>query len=315
MKRRIAVILCSAAGVVFAGDGFVAAQSPPVNPQQETDLYINPQAVEISGYDAGAMEPFISPDGNLLFFNNSSVDDGANSKYNFKRLYFAKRTGLLSFRFLGELPGVNAHIPKGVDGVPSLDAQGRFYFTSMRQYEKDFRTIFTGDFDGRAVTNVHPVEGNISPNGEFGVINMDAGISPDGKKLYISRARFGLWSLLSRSPPREMRLLVANRDGDKFILDPNGAEIMKKVNTGGFEYAPTISADGLELYYNSGPRIMVATRTSTDQPFGAPRIIKALTGFVEAPSISLDRKELFLHKRVNDTFVIFRAVRNPHARS
>ena len=45
-------------------------------------------------------------------------------------------------------------------------------------------------------------------------------------------------------------------------------------------------------------------------PFGEPRVLKELTGFVEAPSISLDRKEMFFHKKVDERFAIFRAERN-----
>ena len=203
--------------------------------------------------------------------------------------------------------------------APSIDAQGNFFFTSMRQYDKDFHSVFAGRFDGKAVTNIHAVEGGINPHGEAGTINMDVGISPDGNTLYISRTHFNpLLTMLFHAPPTESHLLVAHRDSDKFTLDPQSAAIMKNVNTSALEYAPAISADGLELYFTgvsegTGPRIMVATRAATDKPFDQPCAIKALTGFVEGPSIPLDGKELFFHKKLNNTFVIFRAERNPNA--
>ena len=50
---------------------------------------------------------------------------------------------------------------------------------------------------------------------------------------------------------------------------------------------------------------MVATRAATDKPFDQPCAIKALTGFVEGPSIPLDGKELFFHKKLNNTFSHF----------
>jgi hypothetical protein len=56
---------------------------------------------------------------------------------------------------------------------------------------------------------------------------------------------------------------------------------------------------------------MVATRTSADVPFDEPRGLRALTGFVEAPIISLDGKEMFYHKKVGDKFAIYRAERHP----
>ena len=110
--------------------------------------------------------------------------------------------------------------------------------------------------------------------------------------------------------------MVARRNGDRFDLDPASTDIMKNVNTPALEYAPDISTNGLELYFTrasipAGLRIMMTSRNSTDKPFGKPCVLSAARGFVEAPSISLDGKELFFHKKVNDTFVIFRAERNP----
>jgi hypothetical protein len=74
--------------------------------------------------------------------------------------------------------------------------------------------------------------------------------------------------------PKESDLLVAHRDGDRFSLDPNSAEIMRNVNTTALEYAPDISGDGLELYFTraseeTGLRIMLASRDSVDKPFGS----------------------------------------------
>ena len=97
---------------------------------------------------------------------------------------------------------------------------------------------------------------------------------------------------------------------------------MKNINTGALQYAPAISADGRELYFTraSQPiagakvrgdlRIMVASRNSVTDPFGEPRALTALTGFIEAPSISLDGKEMFFHKKVGGKFLIYRAERN-----
>jgi hypothetical protein len=108
--------------------------------------------------------------------------------------------------------------------------------------------------------------------------------------------------------------MIARLKGGAFSIDPDGALIMKNINTGALEYAPCISNDGLELYFTRAapgalPRIMVAARDSVNDPFSEPRILKHLTGFVEAPSISLDRKEMFFHKKVGETFVIYRAER------
>jgi len=278
-----------------------------VSREKESDLYVSPEPVAISGYDGSAMEPFISPDGRILFFNNEN-DPKVDTN-----LHFAERTGKLSFRYLGELPGVNSPV---LDAVPSLDLSGRFYFTTVRDYGRTQNSVYTGMFDGKRVTNVRFVPGDISPKTPL-TINMDVGISPDGQTLYISRAVISPGSPM----PRTSELIIARkkndafsigaRKNDAFSIDPDGARLMAKINTGALQYAPCISQEGLELYFTRAapPRIMVAARRSADDPFDEPRVLKELTGFVEAPSISLDRQEMFFHKKVGEKFTIYRAGR------
>ena len=293
-------------------DAQPGAKSPlPVyaGKEQESDLYVRPEPVSIDGYDGSAMEPFISPDGHYLFFNNEN-DPKVNTN-----LHFAERTGKLSFRYLGELPGVNSEV---LDAAASLDRAGHFYFTTVRDYDRTMNSLYAGDFDGKGVKNLHPVPGDISPKAP-GTINMDVSISPDGKTLYISRA-----VIFPGAPaPLKSELMLAMLKDGVFSIAPDGAAIMKNINTAALQYAPSISADGLELYFTRASqlmagseapgaslRIMVATRISVSEPFGVPRALTALTGFVEAPTIPLDGKEMFFHKKVGKNFVIYRAERN-----
>ncbi|WP_348261878.1 hypothetical protein P8935_18990 [Telmatobacter sp. DSM 110680] len=285
--------------------------SLPVFQSQEKEcrLYVDPQLVVIAGYDGSAMEPFISPDGQFLFFNNEN-DPNVNTN-----LHFARRTGTNHFQYLGEIPGVNS---PSLDAVPSMDAAGNFYFTTLREYDRTMNSIYAGHFDGREVRDVHPVAGNISPTLPLNV-NMDASISPDGQTLYISRAVI----VPGASAPKKSELMVARIDGGAFAVVPDSAEIMKNINTGPLAYAPAISANGLELYFTrasqSEPgatgigakvRIVVARRSSLSDPFGEPQVLGTLKGFVEAPSLSLDGSELFFHKKVGDKYLIYRAVRS-----
>jgi len=303
MERKKASLV-SLVGIILLAAGWLIAQSRPVYPQGSS-LYVNPQRVDISGYNGSAMEPFISLDGRFLFFNNDDDPRAPN-----KSIMFARRSGPLSFSYLGELPGVNLHVREKVEAAPSMDRQGRFYFTSTTSYERDRHTVMVGNFDGTRVTNVHIVEGDINRL-QDGELNMDMNISPDGNTLYVSKARLGLMSLVTHAPVG-VELLIARREGNRFNLDPYGAYIMKNVNAG-LDYAPAITDDGLELYFNHGPgKIMVATRASTSEPFSIPQALDALgRGVVEGASISLDRRELFFHKSVDGTCcAIYRAVRS-----
>lgn len=274
--------------------------------EPESDLYEDPQPVQIAGYEGIAMEPFLSPDGRFLFFNDSNASGHDTD------LHFAERTGPLAFRYLGELPGANS---VELDAVPGMDAAGRFYFTTGRDYVRTLKSTYAGDFDGRRLAGVRPVPGDIWPR-HIGSINMDVGVSPDGGTLYISRALFLPPLPL---PPIRSDLLVAHLKGGAWSIEPNSAEIMRNVTTRALEYAPAVSPDGLELFFTrasvpGGMRIMVATRPAADVPFAEPRALRALTGFVEAPAVSTDLGELLFHKKVGDKFVVYRARRNKAGR-
>jgi hypothetical protein len=191
--------------------------------EKASEFFANPQPVTIAGYDGSAMEPFISPDGQFLFFNNEN-DEKVNTN-----LHFAQRTGNNAFRYLGELPGVNS---PSLDAVASIDNAGHFYFTTLRDYDRTMNSIYTGEFDGREVRNVRPVAGEISPNSPF-TVNMDASISPDGQTLYISRA-----VIVPGAPaPKKSQLMVARRKNGAFAIATDCDRIMKNVNIGPLAYA------------------------------------------------------------------------------
>ena len=277
--------------------------------EESTDLYGHPQPVTIEGYSGRAMEPFIASDGKTLFFNNSN-EPGVDTN-----LHLATRLGPNAFRHVGELTGANSPV---LDAVPSMDLDGRFYFTTVRQYERDRKSIFSGRFRNGLLEDVHAVEGTLTP-AVPGWINMDVGISPDGRTMYMSRARFEAGIPV----PRESDLMVGVRTGDTFSIDPRSQDLLANVNTPALEYAPAISTDGLELYFTRASglgtgraedvrlRIMVARRRRGDVPFDVPRVLDRLTGYVEAPSPSLDGNEMFFHKKVDGTFAIYRAERLP----
>jgi hypothetical protein len=119
----------------------------------------------------------------------------------------------------------------------------------------------------------------------------------------------GRW--LSRADAAKSDLIVARLKAGMFVIDPGA--ISMNVYTDGLEYPPAISSAGRELFSTrasrSGVRIIVATRTSADAPFDEPPALRALTGFMEAPTSSLDGKEMSFHKNVGEKFPIYWAER------
>ncbi len=165
------LLLCGAC-TVRAGDSDSIAESPDAKPK--FGVFTNPQPVTIEGYSQDAMEPFISPDGNYLFFNNSNSLPTTN-------LYYATRIDDVTFQFVGEIAGANGG-PLTLTAVPSMDINNTFYFISNRSYAQTFSTIYSGIFSNGSLSNVALVPG-VSKE-KLGDVNFDQCISPDGNTLY-----------------------------------------------------------------------------------------------------------------------------------
>jgi hypothetical protein len=291
------LLLCGAC-TVRGDDSASIAGAPDAKPK--FGIFTNPQPVTIQGYSQDAMEPFISPDGNDLFFNNSNSAAQTN-------LYYATRIDDLTFQFQGEIAGANA---PGLNAVASMDVNNIFYFVSPRSYAQTFSTIYSGTFSNGSLSNVALVPG-VSKD-KLGDVNFDQCISPDGGTLYFVDGVFN-----GGSVPQRASIAIARRVGDHFVRLKNSAKIMRKINTGGLNYAPDISKSGLEFFFTRipgqppmpPPVIYTATRARTSEPFGKPRRIEAITGFAEAPALSPDEKSLYFHLNVNGTFVIYRVTR------
>ena len=92
---------------------------------------------------------------------------------------------------------------------------------------------------------------------------------------------------------------------------------MASINTTDLEYAAAISSDGLELFFTRMTKgifsrtltIEHAVRKSLGEPYGRSRTIPAITGFVEAPTVTGDGKALYYHQKVDGTHRIYRVTR------
>lgn len=95
--------------------------------------------------------------------------------------------------------------------------------------------------------------------------------------------------------PYPFKVRGARKVGGKYLKMDD--RIFANIDTANMEYAPAISANGLELFFarigkaNGRPKfvgIFVARRMSTQEPFSRPEKIMAITGVVEAPVLSGD---------------------------
>ena len=131
--------------------------------------------VSINGLSFDAMEPFISPNGNYLFFNN--LNDGIDTK-----LYYATKINDTTFNYEGELIGTSQAAAPHLDAVADMDNNGVFYWTSTRNYPTELNNLFSGTFSLGNVINIERVQGNFNMSTP-GWLVMDHGISLDGQYL------------------------------------------------------------------------------------------------------------------------------------
>ena len=265
-----------------------------------TDLFKNEIRVRISGYEGDAMEPFISRDDQYLFFNNS----GKNAQD--MNLHFARRDTDTRFIYIGEIPGTNT---TDLEGVPSMDANNNLYFTSLRSFFSNFRSVYSGKFDSESgVSEVGSVDALLSLN-TSGIIIFDTEISRDGNTLYYSIGSFS-----GNNFPDQADLQVASLTNGEFRRKIDSDEIFQTINSDLLQYAPSISNDELEIFYTRAfisdeetqIRVLKAERSSKTEPFGDPEVIQAVIGIqTEGPSISADGLRLYYHQNVDNKFEIW----------
>ena len=269
--------------------------------------------VTINGLSFDAMEPFISSDGNYLFFNNKN--DGINTK-----LFYATRVDDSTFTFVGEISGTNQTIQPHLDAVADMDASGNFYWTSTRDYPSELDNLFYGTFNSGVVSNIGRLQGDFNLNTP-GWLIMDHGISLDGQFLYYNNAKF---DDVNCQGPCETTLGIAEKiNNSTFNTIPNSDTILQYINNSDYiYYAPCISSDNLELYYtryikgtitaNTVFEICVAVRDSATSEFSIPRVLfsESISNLIEAPTLTTDMNILYYHKKILDTHKIFMRYRN-----
>ncbi len=271
-------------------------------PNSRLITFGQPQLVTINGYSADIMEPFLSSDGETLFFNNSN-HPSINTN-----LHFAKRINDVTFEYKGELKGVNT---ESLDGVATMDNSNTFYLVSTRSYNQTLATIYTGQFDNDSVSNITLVP-ELSKN-QAGWVNFDVEVSKDGNFLYFVDGRFD-----ENGGPYEADIAIAEKTDIGF--QRINSDLVQNINTSALEYAACLSSNMLELYFTrvdspisetSMPKIYVSTRESVDEPFRKPYRIDMIEGFVEAATISPDNRIIYYHKLEGQKYVLYMTQKIP----
>lgn len=258
--------------------------------------------VNINGLDFDAMEPSISADGNILFFN--SKNDGITTS-----LYYAIKVNDTVFKYIGSLASANQIETPRLDAVASSDSANHFFWVSTRDYPAQFDNYFHGTFNGTDIINIGRLHGTFYiyiP----GWLIMDAAINYDGTFLYFCNAYFNNCG----ASPCKAELGLAQRQNDStFNKLSNSDSILQNINdTNYIVYAPNVTKDGRELYYTrilkSNPtqtEICVSVRAAITEIFSLPFIIYASANISEAPAITTDKLEMYYHKKVNGVYKIF----------
>ncbi|WP_417236911.1 hypothetical protein [Bizionia paragorgiae] len=309
IKMHYVIILCSL--MLFtcsSNDEDNTANQSPTFP-----TFGPPIELTVNGLSFDAMEPFISPDSNYLFFN--SLNDGINTK-----LYYATKINDSTFNFVGELAGANQTTSPQLNAVADLDANSNFYWTSTRDYPNNLNTLFHGIFNSGTVNNSTRVQGDFNMNTP-GWLIMDHGISLDGNFLYFNNARF---DDANCQGPCETTLGIAERvNPTTYNTLQNSTTILQNINDPNFiYYAPFISSDNLELYYTrflKGPispntvfEICVAIRPNSSATFSTPTVLfsETITNLIEAPTLTVDKRIMYYHQKTNDSHKIMMRYRN-----
>ena len=320
MNKHLLFIVLSS--LMVAACGGSSSGNNSVNIEKDVS-FSNPIEVTIVGYSGDAMEPHISRDRAILFFNNLNSPTLPSGAENDTNIHYASRIDDTTFQYMGELVGASTDgisLVNELEGVASIDKNNKFYFVNTIDYldpgsPNYLQSLFEADYASGTLFNVLSLPNLKSdrPSGQTpvpGELNFDAEIHYDGETLYFVEGVF------SGSPfPDQADIAVASKNGGVFAPNPDSGVQFDLVNTENLEYAPSISTDQLELYFSRAIGtvasgfdfgIYVATRNSVAEPWGNIKRLEAINGeFSEGASISFDGQLLYYHQKISDVFRIY----------
>ncbi len=271
--------------------------------------------ITLSGFSGNAMEPRISHDQVVLFFNDKpSSDTNMN-------VHYAIRQSPTLYNYIGTVPGTVAN--GFLDGVPAIDSSGNFYFVSNRDYPSNYQMLFSGVLSvlgpsSLQIVSVAAADAAVKRTIP-GALDMDMDVSWDGTLAIVSRANFS-----GKAYPDSSRLELFDISSRALQTRSDGQSVFANVNRAGcVVYAGAMSSDKKELFYSLFPteaptgadfRVLIAKRSSTSEPFAAGQVISGITtNFAEGPSLSIDDggKTLYYHRYdpTSSSFKIYKITR------
>jgi len=282
--------------------------------------FLNSREVSIVGYSGDAMEPFISRDGNILFFNNLNQPYLPDGTVNDTNIHYAVRVDDVTFEYKGPVSGAatdNIGDTNELEAVPSMDDNGKFYFINTMYYLDEnspdyLRSIFRADFSDGVLSDIESLpnlkaDRPANQNPAIGELDFGVEIDPSGNILYFDE---GIFTGNPFPDESDIGIAVKNSSGE-FTVDPDSDYKMENINTDALEYASSISSDSTEIFftrYGGGTDfgIYSAVWSPVSGQWTDIRRIEAITGdTTEAPAISPDGHLLYYHKRVDGRFRIF----------
>lgn len=237
-------------------------------------------------------EPFVRVTGSLvtLYFSDRTPSEARD-------LHRAVWNGA-AFMYQGQVGGVNT--PLGLEGAPSIDAQGGFYFTNAALPGMIARGTLLGT---SFVANAAAIPGMpaAGPRGTLFDGNMDIGVAPAHPFALLSRAT---WANPPGGLPLAADLWYLRRSATAVAHVPiETLYFLGALNTpDALEYAPELSADGLAVYFTRTwpslltSAIMTARRSSLTAPFGAPSFVIPPGGLVEGPTVFPGNDRILFHR-------------------
>jgi Tol biopolymer transport system component len=205
------------------------------------------EKLSLSSEDWSDLDPFVSPDGQKLFFvSTRPADRSAEPRGNKNKnmdIWVAVRTGTEWSTPL-RVENVNSN---SKEGSPCVAQGGTLYFFSDRQGGADKNAIY----ESRYVGGHYQMPVRLPSTINVGPSDTSPFISPDGKTLLFYSTRPGGMG--------KADLYVSSRRHGNWTMSTNLGPI---VNSAESEYNPSVSPDGRQLFFGRNSRIYVVAATA-----------------------------------------------------